>query len=61
MAYSWCRTKLFGERLRAEQNEHIEEWRRVFDFFEKDEGSSSALFDTPVWAQQLYETTHSCR
>ena len=35
--------------LEAEQNERIEEWRTVFDFFEKDEGSSSACFNIRLW------------
>ena len=47
--------------LAAEQNERIEEWRTVFDFFQKDEGSSSASLQHRGLEQQLYETTNSCR
>ena len=35
--------------LRANEDEHIEEWRTVFDYFQEDEGSSSAGFDTRLW------------
>ena len=35
--------------LEAEQNERIEEWRTVFDFFQKGDGSSSAGFDIRLW------------
>ena len=35
--------------LLAEEDEHIKEWRSVFDFFQEDEGSSSEGFDIRLW------------
>ena len=35
--------------LLAEEDEHIEEWRTVFNFFQEDGGSSSAGFDIRIW------------